>query len=231
MIKFEQVKYVLMDIEGTLSEISFVHNVLFPYAEKMIPNFMRENEGEVSQIISDVQKTVQDERSETLDLEGVIAQLLNWIADDRKHLALKNVQGRVWKRGFTEKVFQAPLYADVAPAWRAWSDRGLKLGIYSSGSNAAQKLFFAHTTDGDLLSFLSDHFDLSNGPKKEPKSYEKISRSLGVAASATLFFSDVGEELDAAKLAGLQTCQTLREGIEPCERHAQVRSFDEIDLG
>ena len=34
---------ILTDIEGTTSSISFVHEVLFPYASRELPGFVRAN--------------------------------------------------------------------------------------------------------------------------------------------------------------------------------------------
>ena len=43
------------------------------------------------------------------------------------------------------------VYQDVARSFRRWTDLGIKLYIYSSGSVEAQKLLFGHSNDGNLL--------------------------------------------------------------------------------
>ncbi len=37
------IKAILTDIEGTITRISFVKEVLFPYAAKQLPTFVRAN--------------------------------------------------------------------------------------------------------------------------------------------------------------------------------------------
>ncbi|MGH8435256.1 MAG: acireductone synthase, partial [Pseudomonas sp.] len=37
------IKAILTDIEGTTSAVSFVFEVLFPYAAEHLPDFVREN--------------------------------------------------------------------------------------------------------------------------------------------------------------------------------------------
>lgn len=208
-MEFSQVKYVLLDIEGTVSDINFVKNVMFPYAAEKLPEF--------------------SEKNPEL-LEGIaLPQLLRWIQKDVKHPVLKKIQGLIWKEAFENGVFKAPLYEDVLPAWKKWSELGLDLGIYSSGSVTAQKMFFSHTTEGNLLHYLKHHFDLDIGGKKERESYERIAEKLALGPKEILFLSDVKEELLAAKAAGFQTVHILRPGTEACELPA-AHSFSELSL-
>jgi enolase-phosphatase E1 len=227
-VVFEDIQYVLMDIEGTVSDISFVKDVMFPYSAKELPRFV---EGHFD--LPEVQLAVaqaQESEGRSLDVAEFIQLLLQWIEQDVKHPALKSLQGMVWKKGFEQKEFEAPLYPDVLPAWAKWREAGQTLGIYSSGSVGAQKLFFAHTTEGNVLDQLSHHFDLKTGNKREVESYQKIAEEIGVGAMHVLFLSDVEQELDAAHAASMQTCQLLRPGITPGTKHSQVESFDQLTL-
>jgi enolase-phosphatase E1 len=46
-----------------------------------------------------------------------------------------------------------------------------------------------------------------------------------------LFLSDIGEELDAARAVGLQTCQLLRDATaRPAPGHPQARDFSEVTI-
>ncbi|RXK54263.1 acireductone synthase, partial [Stenotrophomonas sp. MA5] len=74
-----------------------------------------------------------------------------------------------------------------------------------SGSVPAQKLFFGFSDAGDLSPLVSGWFDTEIGGKREADSYRRIVQSIGVPAGEILFLSDVVEELDAAREAGLQT--------------------------
>ena len=208
-MEFNQLKYVLLDIEGTVSDINFVKNVMFPYSAEKLPEFSKKN----PQL-----------------LEGIaLPQLLRWIEKDVKHPVLKKVQGMIWKEAFENGAFKAPLYDDVLPAWKAWSAMGLTLGIYSSGSVTAQKMFFAHSTEGNLLNYLKHHFDLDIGGKKERESYERIAEKLALNPKEILFLSDVKEELLAAKAAGFQVAHIIRPGTEPSEVPGAY-SFSELVL-
>jgi enolase-phosphatase E1 len=146
------------------------------------------------------------------DWKSAVPQLLKWIKDDVKHPTLKSLQGMIWKKGFESGEFKSHVYKDVLPQWNIWSKKGLTLGIYSSGSATAQKLFFTHTETGDLLPYLSDHFDLDMGGKREAESYKKIAKKLNLPPKEVLFLSDVPEELAAAKLAGMSAVHIVRQG-------------------
>ena len=36
-------KYILMDVEGTTTSISFVHDILFPYSKERIETFVKDH--------------------------------------------------------------------------------------------------------------------------------------------------------------------------------------------
>ena len=125
----------------------------------------------------------------------------------------------------------AHLFDDVAQAMRDWESAGLDLRIYSSGSIAAQKLFFGHSVAGNLLPLISGHYDTTTGGKKEKSSYEIIASEIGMAAAEILFISDVAEELLAAEQAGMQTLLSVRPGNKPVDNKddfSSIASFAEV---
>jgi enolase-phosphatase E1 len=170
------------------------------------------------------------------DPETVVG-LQRWIDDDRKHTALKALQGLLWKAGYAAGDYRAHLYADAAERLRLWHQRGARLFVYSSGSVPAQQLFFGHSEAGDLSSLFSGWFDTEVGGKREAISYQRIAEAIGAPPGDILFLSDVVEELDAARAAGLQTVlvdrrsdyPTPRHG-EACNGHRRIERFDELAL-
>ncbi|MEQ9667210.1 acireductone synthase [Coleofasciculus sp. G2-EDA-02] len=231
-VTLPNIKYILLDIEGTTSDIQFVHKVMFPYSRERLEQFVltHKNLEEVVEAINLTQQTVKAETGQDIDLEGAIATLLEWIDGDRKHPALKSIQGLIWQEGFETGAFNAHLYPDVKPKLEEWTRSGLKLGIYSSGSIATQKMFFSHTVEGDLTPLLSNYFDLTTGSKKEAISYEQISDVLGLAPNKIVFFSDVPAELVAAREKGLRVVHVKREGTESWSDVPEVESFQEISI-
>ena len=226
---------ILTDIEGTTSSISFVKDVLFPYARAKLPAFVRAHGQEPA--VRRWLDAVAIEISASACQDAVILEALQgWIDEDRKHTALKALQGMVWEAGYREGDFTAPLYADVAPALRAWHAAGHRLAVYSSGSVPAQKLLFAHTDAGDLTPLFSGFFDTEVGGKREAESYRAIAARLAASPGDVLFLSDVVAELDAARAAGMRTVLLDRRDDYPQPRigeaangHARVESFAGID--
>ena len=137
---------------------------------------------------------------------------MHWIDTDRKHPALKALQGLIWREGYESGEFTSDIYADVYPVLAAWKERGLQLGIYSSGSVQAQLLLFKHTDRGDMTPLFSHHFDTAVGGKREAGAYRQILAQLSLAASDVLFLSDIAAELEAAAAVGIQTIQLVRPG-------------------
>jgi enolase-phosphatase E1 len=145
---------------------------------------------------------------------------------------LKALQGLIWEQGFHSGTLQASVFPDVPPALTAWTAGGRQVRIYSSGSIQAQKLFFSHTNAGDLSIHLSGYYDTTTGHKREAASYTAIAADVSLSPAEILFLSDVPEELDAARAAGMATGLTLRPGNRPVpySTHPTLSSFDEIEL-
>jgi enolase-phosphatase E1 len=220
------IRAVLTDIEGTTSSVHFVHQVLFPYSAKAIPDFLRALENQTQ--LQPWLQAVGDEIGNH-DLQAIIDTLLQWIKADRKHTALKAIQGMVWAQGYERGVFKAHLYPEVAAQLCKWRQTH-KLYVYSSGSIAAQKLFFGYSEAGNLLPIFDGFFDTTSGSKREAASYLTISRAIGFLPGEILFLSDIEAELDAAAAIGMATVLLAREIIPSTSAHKLARSFDEISL-
>jgi enolase-phosphatase E1 len=137
------------------------------------------------------------------------------MARDAKATGLKSLQGMIWDRGFRSGDIRPPLFDDVPSALASWKRAGIGLGIYSSGSVAAQLQFFRHSLAGDMTPLFSSHFDTTIGSKRQAESYGAIARELGRHPETIAFFSDVSGELDAALSAGMRSVFLRRPGNSP----------------
>jgi len=226
---------ILTDIEGTTSSISFVKNVLFPYARQALPAFVATHgqQPEVRRWLDAVAVEIGGACQDSL----IVETLQGWIDQDRKHTALKALQGMIWEAGYRNGDYKAHFYPEVAAALRGWHAQGKPLYVYSSGSVPSQKLFFGFSEAGDLTSLVSGWFDTEIGGKREADSYRNIVKAIGVSAGEILFLSDVVEELDAARDAGLQTRLLDRREDYAMPRigaaangHDRVENFQQITL-
>ncbi len=224
-----QVRYILMDIEGTVSDINFVKRVLFPYSREHLPSFIEQNWSDPT-VNEKLSLLLEKPVKTSAQIQHCINQLLDYIDCDIKNESLKFVQGLIWQKGFESKRFTAPLYPDVLPNWKRWSSMGLPMGIYSSGSVQAQKLFFQHTEQGNILPFLDQHFDLSIGSKKASTSYLNIAETLKVPATSIVFLSDITQELASAAEAELQVVHVVRPGTQSSDSFPVIESFNELKL-
>lgn len=203
------IKAILTDIEGTTSSISFVRDVLFPYAAEHLPMFVRANAQDAA-VAEQLQAVAQEAGVAANDYPAIIAALQRWIAEDRKITPLKALQGMLWEHGYRNRDYRAHVYPDAFEQLKKWQAAGLSLYVYSSGSIQAQKLFFGFSEFGDMTPLFSGYFDTTSGAKQDVESYRRIVGEIGVPAEEVLFLSDIVGELDAAKQAGLQTCWLVR---------------------
>jgi len=225
----QEVRAIVTDIEGTTSSISFVHDVLFPYARQHLAGFV-ETHGDRPEVRHWLHEAAREAGLAEASRQEVVELLLRWIDEDRKSTALKALEGMIWEAGYASGAYRAHVYPEVAARLRGWHARGLRLYVYSSGSVVAQQLFFRHSEAGDLSSLFDGFFDTQTGAKRDPESYQRIGETIGVAPKRILFLSDVVQELDAAHGAGWQTTQVVRAPLPLPDTgtHPACRDFDAV---
>ncbi|OEL32441.1 putative bifunctional methylthioribulose-1-phosphate dehydratase/enolase-phosphatase E1 [Dichanthelium oligosanthes] len=247
--QLSSIQSVVLDIEGTTSPISFVTDVLFPYARDNVRKHLDatygtdETNDDIALLRAQVEQDLAegvagavpvppDEAGKDEVIDALVANVEAMIKADRKITSLKQLQGHIWRTGFEGQEIKGVVFDDVPPALEKWHASGIKTYIYSSGSREAQRLIFGNTTYGDLRKYLCGFFDTTVGTKREPRSYYEIWQSIGVdRPSQILFLTDVYQEATAAKAAGLEVLISIRPGNAPLpENHGfqTITSFAEI---
>ncbi|MBA4285165.1 MAG: acireductone synthase [Xanthomonadaceae bacterium] len=222
------IRAIVTDIEGTTSSIDFVHQTLFPYARQHLRRYLHAYASE-AHVAEQIAAAAALEGRRFANIDDAADVLERWIAEDRKATPLKDLQGLIWAEGYAAGELAGHVYADTPVFLRNWHAAGKTLYVYSSGSEAAQKLIFGHSDAGDLTPLFSGYFDTRIGMKREAASYRTILERIGVPGESVLFLSDIGEELDAAREAGLQTCQLIRDArARPFPAHRQAKDFSEV---
>jgi len=220
------IRAILTDIEGTTTDLGFVQRVLFPYAAQRLPAFVaaHRDEPRMRALLIDVATQAGLARA---DEDRVIDLLLDWIRLDLKLTPLKTLQGWIWREGYERGDFTGHIYADAAEMLRRWHADGLRLYVYSSGSEEAQRLLFRYSDQGDLSGLFSGYFDTRIGAKREVDSYRRIAQAVDLPPAQILFLSDIAAELDAARAAGFATCLLARDTEVRCD-HPVARDFHHI---
>ena len=224
---------ILLDIEGTTTPIEFVHTTLFSYARARVQEFLERHESDPD-VQADIALLRAEHAAETPAPNPPMASIsayVHWLMDrDRKSTGLKSLQGKIWEEGFRAGDLQGEVFPDVAPALARWRDQGKEIAIFSSGSVRAQRNLFAHSTAGDLTTFIRAYFDTTTGLKIAVQSYVRIAAALNRAPSDVLFLSDVVAELDGAQAAGMRTALCVRgpDTALPAGAHQVIRTFDDV---
>ena len=219
-----EIRAVLTDIEGTTTPIAFVRDTLFPFARERLPGFLAAHgdKPHVAKLVADTRQLSPG--------QDPLAALLGWMDADAKVTPLKALQGLIWDEGYQEGLLLGQLYTDVAPVLRKLHESGMKLYVYSSGSAHAQRLIFGHSVAGDLTPLFGGFFDTTVGGKRDAASYQAIAAETKHVPAEILFLSDVAEELEAARAAGLATMQLVRDadGTVPASGFEQAANFDAV---
>lgn len=169
------------------------------------------------------------ENKKITSVDEIIETLLRWSIEDRKITPLKTVQGILWDKGYKGGSIKGHVYEDVPASLQHWKELGIRMGVFSSGSIAAQKLIFGFSDFGDLTPYFSNYFDTTTGGKREQETYVKIASELNIPANEILFLSDIKEELEAADHAGFQTVQLMRPGTD-ANWNKTAKTFSEISF-
>lgn len=229
------VQAVLTDIEGTTTSISFVYDVLFPYAEARLEEYCSNPEpgpelaGAVERLRSEYQDEVR-KGAPLPDFGNGAPYARHLMSQDRKSTGLKALQGLIWDEGYRSGALRSHVFPDVPGALAAWRDAGTRLRVFSSGSVRAQQLLFGHTEHGDLSGLFEGFHDTTTGPKQEAASYQAIAEAFALRPEVILFLSDVRGELDAAAAAGMRTGLLVRPGNRPADPgpHTVHTSFEDL---
>ena len=240
------ITHLLLDIEGTTCPVSFVNEILFPYAMKSLPNFLMNHKED--QAIGDIIKMAEQEWNADSTSEGIklrqftktqnlhsldsIRLYFEHLIDvDRKSTALKDLQGKIWRDGYQRGEITSQLFHETVESLKRWHNRKLSLCVYSSGSVQAQKLLYRHTKEGNLEHLFDYWFDTHIGNKKETDSYRAIAKEISIMSSNILFISDNPEECDAAQASGMLTLFSLRDGNpnQDSRHHIVIKSLNDVD--
>ncbi|CAI6333638.1 unnamed protein product [Periconia digitata] len=185
-------RVALLDI-GTISSISFVKDVLYPYALNRLSALARDSWNDPT--FQDLLVSAGFPQETRPDPETLLAHVQDLTRRDVKATYLKQLQGKLWKTGYENGELKTPLFEDVIPALQAWKEAGRTLSIFSSGSVQAQLQFFSVVQDGsstrDLRPLFASHFDPTiAGSKLEEASYTKICKELSQDAASVTFLTD-----------------------------------------
>jgi enolase-phosphatase E1 len=223
---------IVTDIEGTTGSTAFVRDVLFPYAQDHMADYVARHRDD-PEVVKALHDAALDAGEPDAEEARIIEIMQGWIAEDRKITPLKTLQGLIWSAGYAQAAFHGHVYPDAANGLRRWRATGIDLYVYSSGSIEAQKLLFGNSTAGNLLALFSGFFDTTIGPKTEAKSYHHIADAVGMKPDDILFLSDREVELVAAHKANFQVACLARPHDTPPDAPASVyptfTTFDDID--
>ncbi|KAI3936978.1 hypothetical protein MKX01_015193 [Papaver californicum] len=150
---------VVLDIEGTATPITFITEVLFPYARDSVRKHLTATydtqqtkddikllhaqvENDVKQGVVGVLPIASEEAGKEEVIDSLVANVEAMIKADRKITSLKELQGHIWRTGFENNELKGVVFEDVPQALERWMDSGIRVYIYSSGSREAQRLLF-----------------------------------------------------------------------------------------
>jgi enolase-phosphatase E1 len=246
MLRF---RALLVDIEGTTTPISFVHDILFPLARERLETFLEEHwtRASVQESVARIREQARvdvaagerdcpiiPEVGTDEELRQAVVKNVRWQMDrDRKTGGLKLLQGQIWRYAYESGQVKGQVYDDVPLALEHCKRINLPVYVYSSGSVEAQKLLFTYSDHGNLQPLFAGNFDTAIGSKQSADAYKRIAEAIQLPVQDILFLSDNTKEVEAALTAGMQAAVVCRPGNAPLteqerSKYRLIHSFDEI---
>ncbi|WP_158583510.1 acireductone synthase [Salinisphaera sp. Q1T1-3] len=229
-----EVLAVVVDIEGTISDARFTADVLIPYAEQHFGDWLARHRGRAEvAAAADVFRHAVDEPEADDDRLSELAEAS--LAQGEALPALAELVRLLWLDAYRAGDLEGHVYPDAVATLQGWADDHRALFTFSASAAYDQRLLVTYSDHGDLSDLFSGFFDPRTGKKTQAASYTAIAKAVGQPPEALLFVSDRGNELDAAKKAGFQTCwvartDTAREKAYNQQTHAVVDDFSQIEL-
>jgi enolase-phosphatase E1 len=134
-------KAIILDIEGTIRPISFVHDVLFPYSTERLLDYLRRNplsNDLVEEILIENKKDFSNgyfaEIKNPQNIREIPAYLYHLFQVDCKFGPLKWLHGKIWKEGFELANLKAELFDDVPLLLRFCKENTILAYIYNIGN-------------------------------------------------------------------------------------------------
>ena len=118
-------KYILLDIEGTTTPITFVKDVLYTFARDNIKDFIQETWNETltrKEVLELTEQAVLDYKfgapqiqtnCEETTIDSIVLYIEWSIDKDKKVTPLKSIQGRIWEKGYNNGILKSIVYDDV----------------------------------------------------------------------------------------------------------------------
>jgi 2,3-diketo-5-methylthio-1-phosphopentane phosphatase len=222
-------KILLLDIEGTTTSISFVHDVLFPYVRNNLKSYvLKLSNGDVAKHLRAIKKDLKaldnnhpsvlacKDTGEKAPTDSLTLHVIALMDHDVKATGLKALQSDMWEAGYNSGELMGHIYSDFKLMLSWCEENRVSVCIYSSGAIAAQKLLFGNTESwGDLTRYFDNYFDTTTGNKKESASYARIASELAAKPKDIVFVSDSEAEVNAAREAGMISVVAVRPGNAP----------------
>jgi len=246
----ENVKAVLLDIEGTTTPITFVHDKLLGYVKENLKEYLssrfesEEVQADVDalrvQAASDKEAGVEgavEIAAKEEELEKVVQSVVDNVAwqmeNDRKSDSVKQLQGHMWRDAYKTGKVQGEVFDDVVDALKAFKAADLRVFSYSSAPADTQKLLFGYSEKGDLSEFFAGNFDSSTGAKTEKESYTAVAGEIDVSPAEVLFVTDLPREAAPAAEAGVKVAVIVRDGNtalteEEKSQYTVINSLSEV---
>lgn len=228
-------KAIILDIEGTVCEPSFIRDKLSPLLRSKLEDYLEDSfrQPEVAEWISRLRKVCDipmNDKGET------IAAIVESLQRKSPKVLSRELNILMWIWLYRKRKIESIVYEEVSTVLHDWKfEKDIpNICLFSSSSIIPQKLMICRTGSGNLLPLIDYFIGPKFGSKDDSDSYRNIADGLGLSTAELLFITDCVEEVNAASRAGCCSVLIFRDGNdipnkgEPLHKVIKIRSFDDL---
>ena len=237
IIKIPVPLVIVCRIFGVTSSES-VGELLYKYFVMKLPVYLSDHwhEAELQDAVAKVRESVEQSKVKEFALiaaasepkETVIASLVKFVdvmssarleAGKKRSVnpSFVRLRSLVLTSGMREKDIQnSHVYDDIPPAFKVWTESGIRVATISSTTKDAQREYMTYTNHGDISSYVSDTISLMNphiqtSDPKNPDLRSMCKKVLQVEPASVLLLTSKISEAKAARKCGVEVLLVSRE--------------------
>lgn len=202
-VKVFKPQVILLDFHGTISERKWEDKVIYPYVKKSVCQFIKDNwtddavqrcipslrnesfeqrfrhKYEDAPVIDETTGVSEDDNEQ--EMMNQVGEFLLWQMTTRRETKeTQQLERLVWLDGFRKGRILLPLYDDVMPNVKRWTEQfGCKIYLISSVDSVTLKLLLENTDKGNLSKYITDNITSHKpGQKLISEIYKQFSDKL-----------------------------------------------------
>lgn len=249
-VQLKAPKAILMDVVNTLTESSFIINVLMPFFAKNHQAFLEANFDKpatldvIDHMRTSAQRSEDKHTPQIAVKEAEKVAVIKTVTVYVDYLQENHQENRplilyrflVWFDGYDRGLLCTPVNAEVVANLKKWTQQNIKVYVLSHGWAVANRKFLEKTNQGNILALITDVMDTEVGSLTNHETFTKVATRVKEDPKNIVYLTKNVSEALSASASGMQVIMVLNDqklidnAKEVEGRFPQVSNFNGIEF-